>query len=167
MNVSATPLPCSECAAAPAATILAKFLDAMVSAVAPQSPFLVSSPSIPLLGRGSLHGPWAQFLQQVPCMPILHGLMVWARSKMVSISNSLDLSIIFAVAGSMVRSSGFTIFFTLSFFTLSVAATAFSFTSSGSIFPRDSSAQPLASWSPPLLHEPFSRPQASLSLEPV
>ena len=44
-------------------------------------------------------------------MPILHGFIVSARSKMVSMPISLDLLIIFTVATSTERSSGLDTFF--------------------------------------------------------
>jgi hypothetical protein len=61
----------------------------------------VSSPTIPSLGNGRRHGPIAQFLQQIPCIPMAQGFIVTARSKTVSIPSLWARRIISWVAISM------------------------------------------------------------------
>jgi len=73
------PRPWSEWAAAPAATARAKLRAATVARVAPHTHGC---------GPISLHGPMAQFLQQIPSAPTGQGIISAARSKAVSITPS-------------------------------------------------------------------------------
>jgi hypothetical protein len=105
-KTSATPRPWSECAAAPPAIMRMKLRAAMVLAVAPQRPLRVSLPSMPPLGRGRRQGPMAQFLQQMPCMPMAQGFIWAARSKTVSMPSFWARAIISWVPMSMDEATG-------------------------------------------------------------
>ncbi len=75
----------------------------IVSAVAPQIPFLVSFlPSSFFFGAGTRQGPIPQFLQQLPSAPMGHGFMVSARSKTVETPSEAAFSIICCVASQIV-----------------------------------------------------------------
>jgi hypothetical protein len=98
----------------------AKFLAAIVSAVAPQRPTFWGSPSF--LEGGTRQGPIAQFLQQLPSAPMGQGFMDSARSYTVDISSSRARSIIFCVASHTVS-----FFWTESFFGLLALLSFFGF----------------------------------------
>src|SRR6056297_3392302 len=104
-------IPWSVWAAAPEATMRAKFRAMIVSMVAPQTP---------TLPYGSLafsrHGPIEQCLQHAESAPIGHAFMLAARSKAVSTPSFLAFSSICAVASQMVASFKLRTFF--SFFSL-------------------------------------------------
>jgi hypothetical protein len=74
----------------------AKFLAAIVSAVAPHSPTLAGSSSD--RGAVTLHGPIAQFLQHMPSAPMGQGFMAAARSKTVEMPSLRARSISFCEA---------------------------------------------------------------------
>jgi hypothetical protein len=85
-----------------------KFLADMVSAVAPQTPLLLAfSPPVSafFLGAGTLQGPMAQFLQQLPSTPMGQGFISSARSKTVLTLSALALANISSVALSTLFSS--------------------------------------------------------------
>jgi hypothetical protein len=81
-----------------------KLRAAIVSAVAPQTPFrfIFSSgvSSLPL-GKGTRHGPIPQLLQQLPTDPMGHGFIASALSKAVLALSLAAFSIISRAAGSI------------------------------------------------------------------
>jgi hypothetical protein len=78
-----------------------KLRAAIVSAVAPQTPLLFcfsSGVSFFALGKGTRHGPIAQFLQQLPSKPMGQGFIAPALSKAVLTSSLAAFSIILTLA---------------------------------------------------------------------
>ena len=91
-----------------------KLRAAMVSAVAPQTPFLfcLSSrvSSLPL-GKGTRQGPIAQLLQQLPSAPMGQGFIAAARLKAVLTPSLEAFSSILIVALSILFFTSFSAIF--------------------------------------------------------